>query len=219
MNELIMKESNQVTFTNEELTKATERIFAVGTKIQKNLYEIAYILNKVNEKKLYEDDGFKNCAQYAMDTFGFKKTMAYTLVKIGKDFTSSKHESLLPHDKGNDFTVTQVEKMLPLKDKEKITELVENGTLTPEMSAKEISEKVKEIKGTKGTKGIKGTKDSGQPEKSDKEIIKKANKIISLLAEMEDMVCDKEQEVHGIHEAVVIMDSIKSNYIIDVETK
>lgn len=174
MKELMIVEQNtQVTFINEDLNKATQKIFTVGSRIQKNLYEIAYILAKVEERELYTEDGFKNTAEYAQKTFGFKKTMAYSLLKIGKDFTTSKHESILPHEKGNDFSVTQVEKCLPLKDPEKVIELVVAEEITPEMSAKEISQVIKtklppkKPKATADTDNTDNTDDSGQPEKED----------------------------------------------------
>ena len=52
-------------FTNKELAKATKRIVTIGTRIQKNLYEVAHILADVDARGLYKDDGFKSVVDYA----------------------------------------------------------------------------------------------------------------------------------------------------------
>ena len=71
--------------------------------------------------------------------------MAYSLLKIGEEYTAPTLESNLPHEANNDFSVTQIEKVLPLKDRDKVVELVEAETITPEMSCKEIEKIVKSL--------------------------------------------------------------------------
>lgn len=230
MKELMIVEQNtQVTFINEDLNKATQKIFTVGSRIQKNLYEIAYILAKVEERELYTEDGFKNTAEYAQKTFGFKKTMAYSLLKIGKDFTTSKHESILPHEKGNDFSVTQVEKCLPLKDPEKVIELVVAEEITPEMSAKEISQVIKtklppkKPKVTADTADTDNTDDSGQPEimkidAKDMNVIEVSNEIIKLLGKLNTLV-EKEEHYHNIETATSLIIQVHQDVSIQWENE
>jgi hypothetical protein len=143
MNELTIRTNDLPVFANKELNAATKKIVTIGTKIKKNLFEIALILAKVSENECFKDDGFKSAADYAMKTFGFKKTAAYSLLTIGKEYTAPTLESNLPHEPNEDFTTTQIEKMLPLKDRAVVVELIESGEITPDMSCKEIEAVVK----------------------------------------------------------------------------
>ena len=88
----------------------------------------------------------KNVHEWAMKTFGFKKSASYTLLKIGKEYTETIKNSkgsivgytsnLLP-DSETDFTTTQIEKMLPAGH------LVDSEEITPDMTCKEIEAIVK----------------------------------------------------------------------------
>lgn len=147
MEDMIVIKNDPVEFKNRELNNATQKIFKIGERMQKNLYEVANVLAKVDTNKAYKEDGFKSAADYAMKTFGFKKTQAYTLLKVGKEWTSPKLESTLPHEEGKDFTVTQIEKLAYLGSKEEVIKAVENGDVTPEMTVAEIREYVKTKKG------------------------------------------------------------------------
>lgn len=135
---------NVPVFNSKRLNSYTNKIISISTRIRKNLYEIAFILSKIDKEKAYEDGDFKSTIEYAQKTFGFKKTMAYSLLKIGNEYTSPEMESVLPHE-GKDFTVTQIEKLLPLKDRDKIIELVTNKEVTPDMSCRDISNIVKNV--------------------------------------------------------------------------
>ena len=143
MNELTIRTNELPIFQNKELNAATKKIANISNNFKKNLFEVALILAKVSENKSFEQDGFKSAADYAQKTFGFKKTAAYSLLTIGKEYTAPTLESNLPHDPTEDFTTTQIEKMLPLKDREIVVELVENGEIAPEMTCKEIETVVK----------------------------------------------------------------------------
>ena len=145
MGELMIRTVDLPDFTNKELASATKKIASIGTKIARNLYEVSTILANVDERESYKDDGFKSTVDYAIKTFGFKKTSAYSLLKIGKEYTAPSLESNLPHESGKDFTTTQIEKVLPLKDREKVVELVELGEISPDMSCKEIEKVVKDL--------------------------------------------------------------------------
>ena len=99
----------------------------------------------------YKDDGFNTVHEWVEKTFGIKKTASYSLLTIGKEYTreivnaSGKvvgYGTNLITDGTDDFSKTQVEKMLPAGH-ELAVELVNGGEITPEMSAKEISKVVK----------------------------------------------------------------------------
>lgn len=144
MNDIIIRTNEIPTFNNKKLNTASKKIAKIGTTVRKNLFELGAVLSEVNENELYIDDGFKNVAEYAEKTFGIKKSTTYNLVRIGSEFTAPELESNLPHDEGNDFTTTQIVKIFPIKEHNKIVELVEAEKITPDMSCKEIEKAVKE---------------------------------------------------------------------------
>lgn len=138
MNDLMINANELPIFQNKTLNSATKKIAGISLKIKKNLFEVALILSQVDDEKAYEEDGFKSAAEYAQKTFGFKKSHAYTMIKIGKEYTAPTLESNLPHEPNNDFSTTQIEKVFPLKSREVVVELVESGEITPDMTCKEI---------------------------------------------------------------------------------
>lgn len=138
----------KVKFINNELNKVTETIIEANNGVQKNMYVIARSLAYAYSRNLFEDDGFKNVSEYANMVFGYKKSRTYTLVKIGLDFVNENNESTLPHESGRDFTITQIEKMLPMaKKKNELVAMIEDGVIYPGMSCKEIEGIVKSVNG------------------------------------------------------------------------
>lgn len=141
-------------FTNRYLNTQTQKIFKKGELIGKTYNEVAKILADVSIKEAYKDDGFKSAAEYAMKTFGFKKSFAYSLIKIGENFITPSLESNIPHSAGEDFTISQMDVLLPLLKQENVTinELAEKGVITPSMTKDEIKEVVKQYTPSKTKK-------------------------------------------------------------------
>lgn len=153
--DLITVKNTEVSFTNKELTKATNAIFKLGDAIKKNLYNVAYIMAKVEETECFKDDGFNNVHEWSVKTFGFKKSASYSLLKIGKEYTKEittdnngkvrvigYGSNLVDNETEEDFTTTQIECMLPLGH-ETAELLVDTEEITPAMSCKEIKKIVK----------------------------------------------------------------------------
>lgn len=149
--EFLVTTTNAVTFGNKELQKATNAVFKLGDAIKKNWFAIAHIVAHVDLTECYKDDGFNTVHEWVEKTFGIKKTASYSLLTIGKEYTreivnaSGKvvgYGTNLIADGEDDFSKTQVEKMLPAGH-ELAVELVNDGEITPEMTAKEISRVVK----------------------------------------------------------------------------
>lgn len=149
--EFLVTTTNAVTFNNKDLQKATNMVLKLGDAIKKNWFAIAYIVAHVDATECYKDDGFNTVHEWVEKTFGIKKTASYSLLIIGKEYTreivnaSGKvvgYGTNLITDGTDDFSKTQVEKMLP-GGHELAVELVNGGEITPEMSAKEISRIVK----------------------------------------------------------------------------
>ena len=149
--EFLVTTTNEVTFRNNELQKATNTVLKLGDMMKKNWFAIAHIVAHVDATECYKDDGFNTVHEWVEKTFGIKKTASYSLLTIGKEYTreivnaSGKvvgYGTNLITDGSDDFSKTQVEKMLSAGH-ELAVELVNGGEITPDMSAKEISRVVK----------------------------------------------------------------------------
>ena len=149
--EFLVTTTNAVSFDNKELQKATNAVLKLGDAIKKNWFAIAHIVAHVDETECYKDDGFNNVHEWVEKSFGIKKSASYSLLTIGREYTreivnsSGKvvgYGTNLITDGSDDFSKTQVEKMLPAGH-ELAVELVNGGEITPSMSAKEISRIVK----------------------------------------------------------------------------
>ena len=148
MNELVTKK-----FENQSLAKATEEIIRLQKNVNQSLISVAGISGEVAKSESYKDDGFKSAQEWLMNTFNYKKSTAYTMVKIGKEYVQLEMNGCLPiyktifanSETDEDFTLTQLEKLLPL-GKEKIEVYLYTGNLKYSMTVKEIKEFVSAIK-------------------------------------------------------------------------
>lgn len=150
--EITMTGRYDIAFSDKTLQNATMKIFQINEAIRKNYFAIAFIVAGVESAKAYETDGFKDVHEWTSKTFGYKKSMSYDLLKIGKEYTREMFNkagkvfgyecNLLPADSTDNFGTTQVIKMLPLGH-EMAVELVEKGEITPDMSARAIADVVK----------------------------------------------------------------------------
>lgn len=126
---------------NATLRKATERITKCTHTIATNAYTIAAILAKIDETECYTEDGFKNVAEYTEAFFGMKKSATYEYIKIGREYVENNHSNL-PHAEV-DFTHKQVAALLPLNNRDRAVELIEEGTITVDTPVSEIKKIVK----------------------------------------------------------------------------
>lgn len=148
MNELATKK-----FENQSLAKATEEIIRLQKNVNQSLISVAGISGEVEKSESYKDDGFKNAQEWLMSTFNYKKSTAYTMVKIGKEYVELEIDGCVPiyktifanRETDEDFTLTQLEKLLPL-GKERIEAYLFTGDLKYSMTVKEIKEFVSSIK-------------------------------------------------------------------------
>ena len=148
MNELATKK-----FENQSLAKATEEIIRLQKNVNESLISVAGISGEVAKSESYKDDGFKSAQEWLMNTFNYKKSTSYTMVKIGKEYVQLEINGRLPvyktifanSETDEDFTLTQLEKLLPL-GKERIAVYLYNGDLKYSMTVKEIKDFVSSIK-------------------------------------------------------------------------
>ena len=151
--------TNRPVFSNKELERATRLLMECDSQVRTRQFDIASILGRIESQKLYQDDGFANTAEYAMQTFGMQKTLAYELIDIGVNYTREVKNAkgkvighcsnLVPPANPEqldfpvlDFTPNKIGKMKVL-GREKVLELIQAGDLTPRMTFKEIADVVK----------------------------------------------------------------------------
>lgn len=174
--------TNRPKFANKLLEKATITIMSCDNDIKSRQFSIASILAEVESKQLYSDDGFASCAEYAEKTFGIKKSTAYALITIGKEYTRpilnergkvvGHCSNLLPPadmEKQDaplvDFTTRQISLFSTL-GREQVIDLVSNGSLSPTMTANQIREVVKVQKALNAPEQPESTTEPEQPEQT-----------------------------------------------------
>lgn len=126
-----------VEISNKDLKGYTTKIKNCGENIRKNYIKIAHLLNEVDSTECYLDDGFVDTQDYASKVLGIQKTTCYNLLKIAKEYLNEDGTRTILTTEGIDFGVSQVQALLPLGVDEAKT-LCENGTITPDMSVRQI---------------------------------------------------------------------------------
>lgn len=164
MTNLQLVNANEVELKNVKLERVTQSIIKKGNQISKNIYNIAKQLASVETDKLYEEDGFKNASDYAEKVLGIKKSFANTLVRAGKEYIEKDGTNLPIGESEKDFTISQLQEMMPLGDHDKVSHHVECGDITPDMSTKKIREVVKEIKNNETVTESESEKEEGESE-------------------------------------------------------
>lgn len=165
--------TNTQEIKNANLKKATETIERLTTQAKKNLFCIAVTLKNIEENEWYKEDGYKNTADYAQQIFGYKHAMTSALIRTAKKYietaNSKEVKSVLADEQGNDFTMSQLQEMLPL-DVEQAKQAVTDNDITPEMSTKKIREIVKHLTG-KDTKDSEKENADSEQEQEDREAL------------------------------------------------
>lgn len=153
-NNIIVKNYDTKEIKDARLRKATENINKIGTELRKNYFKVASIIARVEADRAYEEDGFKTVHEWTETCFGIKRSVSYSLLRIGKeetlevlddkgrvvDYTSKLHDI-----NGDGFSVTQLERMGSLEDEVK-KGLINDGVITADMTCKEIMDITKQYK-------------------------------------------------------------------------
>lgn len=85
LNELSAKIAEQSAAMNALYSEAKERAEAINRAL-------APLFGELLKTKCYKDDGFKSVAEFAEQTFGMGKSMAYMLARVGEQFYSDDTE-------------------------------------------------------------------------------------------------------------------------------
>lgn len=130
LNELSIKIAEQTANMNSVYNAAKEGAEAVNKAL-------APIFGELLTSKCYTEDGFKSVADYAEQTFGMGKSMAYMLARVGKEY----------HNEGGELTAKAVETLSTAKlaeltgvDRVAVSKAIESGELTAESSLADCRE-------------------------------------------------------------------------------
>ena len=141
-----------------ELYNCTENIVNAINDIKSNTVKIGYNLAQIRDTKSYQSAGYESEIEYAEKVFGFKKSAAYSFMKLSDLFLDEKGDFI--SETYNDYTPSQLEAMTSLPQ-HSVDRLQNDGKITPNMTVKAIKEVVKEEKDR--------LKNIGKPTKTKKE--------------------------------------------------
>lgn len=139
---------NQVNIENKQLAKYTEQLFNIGLNVRKSYLKVANIIHQIDEKGLAIEQ-FGNLTEYGEQVLGLKKAQIYALKNVGERFVNSKTKQSTLYHEDKDFSVTQLQALLPVKDDEVLYDWSEKKVINPDMTVSEIKQVVKDYKNPK----------------------------------------------------------------------
>lgn len=150
-NELVLSTASapsKFSFKNAKLNELSGKI-AAQTDAMNKLYNdtkqraeainsaLAPIFGELLVSKCYTDDGFKSVADYAEQTFGIGKSMAYMLARVGKEFYNEGAE--LTAKARNALTVSKLGELTGV-DRIAIAKAIDEGKLSKDSSLQDCRE-------------------------------------------------------------------------------
>lgn len=132
------------------LDMATEILKRWEETNKKNSLIACRVMCAVKDEGLYTQGNYESFEDYTMQVFSIKKSVAYSMAKIGRMLIDEEGRSLV-----GDFSQTQLEVMLPLISKvdepqeavQKITDFTSKYAITPECTVKDVKEFMAEEQG------------------------------------------------------------------------
>lgn len=124
-------------FLSADLRKSTNTIRLAGDGIRKNYLKIARELANIEINEWFVEDDFENVIEYAEKVFSIKKSTAYTLIEIGKNWINKEGTRTVLTKEGVDFTISQLGVMLPA-GVDTCKKLIKKGDISPTMSVRAI---------------------------------------------------------------------------------
>lgn len=144
--------TTQTHYISKQLEKATQRIYKLSDTIGQNMFAIAFIISEVADEMAQEienADGFKSVHDWTEKAFGFKKSMSYNMLNVGRRFTAQIQNGKTKTYRDNvtqadekGYTITQCIQFLPYVN-EDIEKLHEAGAINPDMTCKELAATLK----------------------------------------------------------------------------
>jgi len=139
--ELILKDENELTVNQIEFLKAHNKILTCGSIIGSTLVELAINLKTMKEKELYKEAGFETFEDYSEQACNLGRTQAYKYIqvldKLGVDFV---------HSSGQ-IGITKLSLLSSLTEEEKQV-IIENNKVDA-ISVNELKEEIAKLKSEK----------------------------------------------------------------------
>lgn len=178
-----METTNALTINNEKflnptLQKVTDAIRSFDMNIRANQYAIAHHMARVEKEELFKQDGLESAIEWAEKAFGMKKTLAYSLITIGKEYTREYRNakgkiigygSNIVEETADgsippcDYTANQIGRLSTLGH-DAVKQAHDNGEIKPQSTAKEIAEYIKLHKAIKAGKTDNESEQPTEPE-------------------------------------------------------
>lgn len=145
MNELTLSTTNapaKFTFKNAKLNEISAKI-AEQSAAMNSVYNaakegaeavnkaLAPLFGELLKTKCFKEDGFKSVADYAEQTFGMSKSMAYMLARVGEQFYSDNSDCTV---KARETLSTSKLAELTNTDRIAIAKAIDAGELSPDSS-------------------------------------------------------------------------------------
>lgn len=169
---------NNDKFLNPTLQKVTDAIRSYDMNIRANQYAIAHHMARVEMEELYKQDGLESAIEWAEKAFGMKKSLAYSLITIGKEYTREYRNAkgkiigygsniIAETADGSvppcDYTANQIGRLATLGH-DVVKQAHDNGEIRPQSTAKELQEYIKLHKAVKAGKSVDEPEQPTEPE-------------------------------------------------------
>lgn len=152
---------------DEQLRAYTEMLAGELVSMHHYMMRASVVLAAIADSGCYKADGFATVHDYTSVVLGVKRAQSYALLKVGREYVNTEtYQSLLPHDEGNDYSVSQLQALLPLKSVDTAVELAREDIINPDMTVTEIKAAVKayrdNVKGGDSDESADTCEDSGE---------------------------------------------------------
>lgn len=140
------------TIENKQLARLTDQLYRIGLNVKKSYLKVASIIHQIDEKGLAVEQ-FGGLTEYGEQVLGLKKAQTYALKNVGERFVNAKTKESIFAREDSDYSVTQLQALLPIKDDELLQEWNANDVINPSMTVTDIKEVVKEYRKPQLTEG------------------------------------------------------------------
>ena len=86
--------------------------------VKQSFVRIGYVLRKIDDQKLYEQDGYKSIAEFAKEEYGLEASSVSRFMSINREYSIDGYSEHL-REEYLDMTRSQLEEMLKLPDKDR----------------------------------------------------------------------------------------------------
>lgn len=203
--EFLMETTSEIKFNDTVIDKCYNNIKKAYQTMQKSAFTISANIAKIaSEPKRLEALGYKDIVDFGQQVLNLEKSQTYAFVSIGKRFTKNGVCKI-----GDNFSLSQLQALLPIKNDKKLDELLAAKKITADMSVRQIKAVVKNILG-------KNTVDS-----TAKEISERSEKIedtenveeIENVEDMENVEDEEAEEKYELNITCYIGEDDKAHYL------